>query len=242
MAAVLRCGEGSALSHGDAAALLGIAPRRGGSIHVSVPASRKPSGRGIQVHRRRQFEATTHHGIPVTTPACTIVDMAPGHTRDELERLVNEADARGLIKVPVLRAAVQDMHRRIGARKVALTIDRRTYTFTRSGLERVFIPLAMSVGFGRPQTCVYVNGFEVDFYWPDHGVVIETDGGTYHRTPAQQAADRRRDLTHTAAGLTPLRFTHGQIRYEPAFVLEILTAVYMSSIVNASSPTSRNFV
>jgi very-short-patch-repair endonuclease len=72
---------------------------------------------------------------------------------------------------------------------------------------------------------VYVNGFEVDFFWPDLGLVVETDGGAFHRTPAQQAADRRRDQTHTAAGLTPLRFTHGQVRYEPSYVGDTLTTV-----------------
>ena len=52
-----------------------------------------------------------------------------------------------------------------------------------------------------------VNGFEVDFFWPTLGLVVETDGLRYHRTPAQQARDRVRDQAHTAAGLTPLRFT-----------------------------------
>jgi very-short-patch-repair endonuclease len=67
-----------------------------------------------------------------------------------------------------------------------------------------------------------VNGFRVDFYWPDLGLVVETDGLRYHRTPARQARDRRRDQTHTAAGLTPLRFTHAQVRHEPTHVRETL--------------------
>jgi very-short-patch-repair endonuclease len=67
-----------------------------------------------------------------------------------------------------------------------------------------------------------VNGYEVDFYFPDLGLVVETDGGSAHRTPAQQTADRRRDQTHTASGLKSLRFTHGQIAFEPAHVEDIL--------------------
>lgn len=70
-----------------------------------------------------------------------------------------------------------------------------------------------------------MNGFEVDFYWPDLGLVVETDGLTYHWTPAAQARDRLRDQAHTAAGLTPLRFTHAQIRYEPQHVEQLLAAV-----------------
>jgi very-short-patch-repair endonuclease len=71
-----------------------------------------------------------------------------------------------------------------------------------------------------------VNGFRVDFFWPDLGLVVETDGLTYHRTAAQQARDRLRDQAHTAAGLTPLRFTHAQVRYEPGHVEHVLRTTY----------------
>ena len=67
-----------------------------------------------------------------------------------------------------------------------------------------------------------VNGFEVDFYWPDLGLVVETDGWRYHRTPSAQTRDALRDQTHTAAGLTPLRFSHCQVKYEPRHVRDIL--------------------
>jgi len=57
-------------------------------------------------------------------------------------------------------------------------------------------------------------------------LVVETDGLRHHRTPAQQARDRRRDQEHLAAGYTPLRFTHEQVRYEPEHVLSTLRAVF----------------
>ena len=70
-----------------------------------------------------------------------------------------------------------------------------------------------------------VNGFRVDFYWPSLGLVVETDGLRYHRTPAQQARDLVRDQAHIAAGMTPLRFTHAQVRFESASVRETLVSV-----------------
>jgi very-short-patch-repair endonuclease len=70
-----------------------------------------------------------------------------------------------------------------------------------------------------------VNGFKVDFHWPDLGLVVETDGLRFHRTPAEQARDRVRDQRHTAAGLTPLRFTRAQVRFEPGYVGETVAAV-----------------
>ena len=65
----------------------------------------------------------------------------------------------------------------------------------------------------------------VDFYWPELGLVVETDGLTYHRTPAQQATDLLRDHAHTAAGLTALRFSHAQVSREPDQVRSTLRAV-----------------
>ncbi len=69
-----------------------------------------------------------------------------------------------------------------------------------------------------------VNDFEVDFYWPDLRLVVETDGWRYHRTPAAQTRDALRDQVHTASGLTPLRFSHWQVKHEPAHVVGILRA------------------
>lgn len=93
-------------------------------------------------------------------------------------------------------------------------LDRFTFRLTDSELERRFLPLCVEAGLPLPLTRQRVNGFRVDFFWPDLGLVVETDGLRYHRTTAQQARDRLRDQAHTAAGLTPLRFTHAQVRFE----------------------------
>jgi len=65
----------------------------------------------------------------------------------------------------------------------------------------------------------------IPVYWPDLGLVVETDGLRYHRTPQEQARDRLRDQAHTSAGLTPLRFTHRQVRYDPKHVERTLKTV-----------------
>lgn len=83
----------------------------------------------------------------------------------------------------------------------------------------------LGAGLSPPRTGSRVNGFKVDFYWPDLGLVVETDGLRYHRTPKQQAKDRLRDQAHTAAGLTCLRFTYAQVALEPAHVRATLAAV-----------------
>ena len=85
--------------------------------------------------------------------------------------------------------------------------------------------IAAGAGLDRPLTRHYVNGFKVDFFRPELGLVVETDGLRYHRTPAQQARDRLRDQAHTAARLTPPRFTRAQVTVDPGQVQSALSAV-----------------
>ncbi len=82
-----------------------------------------------------------------------------------------------------------------------------------------------AAGLPEPLTQAYVNGYRVDFYFPEHGIVVEADSLRFHRTPAQQRRDRERDQAHAMAGLIPLRFTHAQIAHEPLYVRRVLETV-----------------
>jgi very-short-patch-repair endonuclease len=164
-------------------------------------------------------------GIPVTTPIDTLIDLATRLSRDQLEAAVNEADKLELTNPEELRAALDDIRRRPGIRRLRELLDRRTFTLTDTELERRFLRLAHAAGLPLPETGTYLNGFKVDFHWPTLRLVVETDGLRYHRTPAQQTRDRLRDQAHTAAGLTPLRFTHAQVRFDAGHVVATLTAV-----------------
>jgi very-short-patch-repair endonuclease len=228
MAAVLSCGPEAVLSHDSAGVLWGILPAERAGIEVSVPAPRDRRRPGVVVHRRhalRPADVTRKHGIPVTAPACTIVDIAATLTRNQLEAAIGEADKRDLIDPETLRSAVDAVRPRPGVANLRATLDRRTFTLTDSELERRFLPIVRRAGLPPPRTQRYVNGFRVDFYWPELGLVVETDGLRYHRTPAQQSRDRRRDQTHIAAGLTCLRFTHAQVGFQPGDVEATLSAV-----------------
>lgn len=145
--------------------------------------------------------------------------------RHEVEAAVSEADKLGLIDPEELRSALDGLGNRPGAGIMRGTLDRRTFALTDSELERRFLPLARDAGLPQPQTGRHVNGFKVDFFWPELGLVVETDGLRYHRTPIQQARDRLRDQAHTAAGLTALRFTHAQVTRERVHVQATLRAV-----------------
>ena len=226
MAAVLACGHGAALSGDHATALYGLLGVPRTAIEVSIPAGRRATTRpGLRVRRRRAFETTRHDGIPVTTVACTLVDLAARSGRKRTERAINQADIHGLIDPEALRAELSGLAPRPGLKQLRSWLDRSTFRLTRSQLERLFLPIADRAGLPLPQTRAVVNGYEVDFWWPDLGLVVEADSLKYHRTPQQQARDRLRDQAHARSDTRWLRFTDEQIAFEPDYVASTLRDV-----------------
>jgi hypothetical protein len=231
MAAVLACGPQARLSHRSAATLWGIwSERRGGRgpTEVVVPASVARRRPGLRVHRRGVFNAADGRvidEIPVTDPVTTLVDLAACLPNKQLEAAVNEADHLDLVNPERLRTALDLLPRRPGVARLRALLDAPTFVLTDSDLERLFLPIADAASLPLPRTQVWLNGYRVDFYWPELGLVVEADSLRYHRTPAKQATDNRRDQAHISAGLMPLRFSHWQVRYEPDHVQRTLTTV-----------------
>ncbi len=229
MAAVLACGGPgmAALSHSSAAALFKIGVEQAAGIEISRCSRDPVRVPGIRVHRRPSLcdgWYGFYEGIPITSPVQTLIDLATRHGTRQMERAMNEADHLGLVRTDDLRKALDDHPGEPGVARLRGIIDRATFRYTRSELERAFLPLAERAGLSSPRTSVYVNDYEVDFHFPELGLVVEADSLTYHRTAAQQRKDHERDQAHTAAGLTTLRFTHGQIKYEPDRVVRTLRA------------------
>jgi len=226
MAAVLACGDGAFLTHLSAGALYGVCAERPGRIEVGV---RDDHARRIEDIRNRRRPSLpervlgTVRGVRVTSPVQTMIDLATAQGPRHLLRSVNEADKLDVIDAERLRRAIEDHPGVPGVRALRRLLDRDTFVLSDDELERLFLPLALASGLPLPQTKVTVNGFEVDFFWPDLGLVVETDGWRYHRTPAAQARDALRDQIHTASGLTALRFSHRQVRDEPHHVKAVLT-------------------
>jgi very-short-patch-repair endonuclease len=229
MAAVLACGGPgmAALSHSSAAALFKIGVERAAGIEISRRSPDPVRVPGIRVHRRPSLKDGWfgfYDGIPITSPAQTLIDLATRHETRTMERAMNEADHLGLVRTDDLRVALDEHPGEPGVARLRAIIDRATFRYTRSDLEQAFLPLARRAGLSAPRTSVWLNGHEVDFHFPGLGLVVEADSLTYHRTAAHQKNDHERDQDHTAAGLTTLRFTHGQIRYEPDQVVRTLRA------------------
>ena len=227
MAAVRASGPEAVLSHRSAAALWGFGKEHPDYVEVSVRRPSEARLPGIRCHRRPSLpaeEITTRLHIPLTEPVRTLIDLATAVGPKTLERAINEADKHDVIDPDRLRRALDDHAGEPGIRPLRRILDKHTFRLSDDELERLFRPLAASAGLPTPLTKQIVNEFEVDFFWSDLGLVVETDGWRYHRTPSAQTRDALRFQTHTAAGLTPLRFSHYQVKYEPAHVERILRA------------------
>ncbi len=225
MAAILACGQSAVLSHRSAAALWAIGKERRGRTDVSIRRRCRRRRAGIRAMSRPSLPAgdiTIRNGIPVTSPARTLVDLATELGETALERAVNDADKHDLIDPESLRDALSGYAGEPGVRPLRALLDRQAFLLSDSDLEILFRPIAAAAGLPQPQTKEWVNGYEVDFFWPELALVVETDGLHYHRTASQQTRDRRRDQTHVAKGLMQLRFTHWQVKHEPAYVRKIL--------------------
>ena len=228
MAAVLRCGEGAAISHSSAAHAWGILDLGAAPTEISVPVQRNPREPQLRIHRRSQFpqsEVARRFAIPTTSPTLTLVDLAPRLPQHQLERAVDRAVGSQLLTPGFLRRRLDSIPRLPGRGILRALLDRDEFVLTESELERLFVPIALSAGLPVPQTQVHVNGHRVDFFWPELGLVVEADSLRWHRTAAAQARDAARDQDHVRAGLTALRFTHFQVKYEPDRVREVLAEV-----------------
>jgi very-short-patch-repair endonuclease len=233
MAAVLVCGNAAMLSHRSAAQLWGIGHEEGKRIDVTVRRKAEIHRAGIKVRARPSLPETSvvvRFGIPVTHPVQTLIDLTTELRVLQVERAINEADKLDLVDPETLRRALDAYAGMPGVKALRTMLDRHTFRLSDSDLEILFRPIALAAGFALPLSKHWVLGYEVDFWFPDHGLIVETDGLRYHRTPAQQTRAAKRDQKHVAAGYRVLRFTHWQIAHAATEVTEVLTQVRVRAI------------
>ncbi len=207
MAAVLACGPTAALSHRSAAALWRILPRWPTTADVTVPGDRRHPG--ITIHRSSHADATTHYGIPVTTPARTLVDLADVLNHRALTRAVNEAQVLGLVTPAEL---ITLLTRYPGRRTASLTPERGA---TRSHLEDNFVRFLKRHHLPLSELNQQIEGHEVDAFYRAHRLVIELDSRQFHTTPKAFERDRDRDADLLNAGFSTLRITDQRRKHQP---------------------------
>jgi very-short-patch-repair endonuclease len=231
MAAVLACGPNAVLSHRCAAALWGILEHWPTRVDVSVPrplASRE----GIRVHVTTiaADERTVRAGIPVTTVARTLLDLAAVLNAHELNRALERAEAlRPSDHTPLVALIERHRGRRGTANLRGAIKEGLRPAVTKSELERRFLSFIDKAELPRPQTnrWLQIGGewLEVDCVWPAQRVIVELDSRAYHQTTDSFERDRRRDRRAQAAGWRVLRVTDQAMRAEGCSLREELTAL-----------------
>lgn len=224
LAAVLACGPGAVLSHRSAAGVWGLMPRL--AIYPEVTAPRRSHPLPEIVARRsslRPDEVDAVDGIPVTSVARTMLDVAPLVDERGLERAWNEMEARQLrdsVGVEALVARHPGKRGIIRMREVMYST--KPAGRTRNELEERFVRLVDDYGLPRPRINAHLalrqRFLEIDALWPAERLAVELDGGAVHRTRRAFHKDRERDRVLLAEGYRTARVTWDQLRDEPAAI------------------------
>lgn len=221
-AALLAAGPGAALSHSSAASLWEMRPP-GAAVEVVVPHNRGVRLARVHVHRSRLLAAKDirfHKGLPVTSPARTLLDLTAILTPRQLELAFDRALVKRIMRLGDVEDVLARMPGRTGTPVLrAVLADHRGPTLTRSQAEELFLALVRRAQLPQPRVNARTAGYEVDFLWPAERVVVEIDGFRYHSTRRAFDHDHRKDQVLFSAGLIVLRFTYEQLKREPLNVI-----------------------
>ena len=212
LAAVKACGPNAVLSHFSAAALYGLVRWDDRYPEVTVADTTPRTHRGIRTHRTKAPDRTRHKGIPVTTPARTLIDLAATLHYRPLRRAVREAQ-RNLVTIRQILDTVD----RLGPRRGTATLTKILATGhapTRSELEDAVLDLLLKGGLKHPHVNVPLRignrRIIPDFRWPEQRLVIEADGAEWHDNKLAREDDAEKQALLEARGERVLRVTWKQ--------------------------------
>ena len=222
IAAVFSAGPWAVLSHRSAAMLWGLLTDSRAVIDVTTPDRGRASRQRVKVHRVRRLEPDDRavvDGIPITSIARTLVDVAATATPRELRYALEQAERLRLLD---LRTIARHRGRAGTAALTAALAEMQEPANTNPGIERVFLDLCDDAGIPRPLTNVFVAGYNVDAVWHEHRVVVELDSRSNHTTTRAFEEDRVRDATLQLAGYRVIRISWRRLVEEPAAVIATL--------------------
>ncbi|HEY2162242.1 MAG TPA: DUF559 domain-containing protein [Solirubrobacteraceae bacterium] len=222
-AALLACGEAAVISHRSAAWLWGLLSERPTEVDVTLIGSQCRPKQGIRRHRVKRLDDRSlrrRHGLPATSPARTVIDLAAEASDAELERAIAEGRAQGLIREGELERALEEAGTRPGTGRLrALLRAEGDPGITRSEGERILRRYLRAAGLAQPVTNRKVGRWEPDFLWREERVIVELDSWPFHRDRRAFERDRRKDMAMRDAGYTVIRITGRQLKDEPLMVI-----------------------
>jgi hypothetical protein len=216
-AAVLACGTGAVLSHGSAASLWRYVRDWSAALEVTAKSDRRRPG--ITVHRATTLtrkDVTRQLGVPVTSPARTVLDVTPRLAEKPLRRFMRDARLTHTLNLSDL-AELLDRHPHHPATgRLKPFLDPRAGGPTRSEFEDAFVEFARRYGLPAPITNTRVHGYEADALFPEERLIVELDGAEFHLDRYAFESDRDRDADLLAVGYVTVRITWERLKKQPA--------------------------
>jgi very-short-patch-repair endonuclease len=238
-AAVLACGADTVVSHGTAAALLGLWENEPRLIDVIAPVQ---AGRRIPgIYRRHtpppcSRDRWMHAGVPCTSPSRMIVDVAGMVREPSLRKTVEQAAVHGMLNVPEIDRILTGPRRRGSPTPRLVLADWRRYPPAmriRSPMEAKLLPLLTQHDIPIPRVNEVLqvgdDRFEIDFLWRRERLCVETDGGKYHGNPLARARDSRRNRILAGAGYRVRRISWEDLEDRPRGAMAELTRLLRSA-------------
>ena len=230
MAAVLAGGEQACLSDWASCALAGLVRWDGRRIDVTVRGTSHRDRPGIRFHRARSLDprdVTRLHGIPCTTPARAILEIAPQLSDHRLKRLLRKVQAERLANVEQIAAVLHRANGHRDTKRIAAIIDPGPAP-TASKHEDVVLDLILRAGFEHPAVNeplhVTSRPYTPDIRWPAQRLILEIDSSPWHDGPLSQQLDADRQAELEAAGERVLRTTRDQASAAPQQLVARLVA------------------
>jgi very-short-patch-repair endonuclease len=235
LAAVLAAGPAAWLSHRAAGALWHVVNSE--ALEVTTPVKR-PARAGIVLHTAKlpPDEVTVHEGIPTTTAARTLLDLATVLPRHRLERAIHEADHLQLTDHVPLSALLHRYPRRRGTKAIREILDAGGFGryVTKSELEAAFLAFLDAHGLPRPHMNATIRvgdrWITPDAVYREQRILIELDSRAWHTGGTSFDEDRARDRAARVAGWTPIRITHRHLKREAAALAADLHTLLHTSL------------
>ena len=189
-------------------------------VEVTVFGEWRPIRPGLRTHSSATLSPRDRrwvNRIPVTSPARTVLDLAPRHPEARLERVVADAERRGLLRPSDLVEQLERNPRRRGSAALRSVLGLKGGpAFTRSDAEARLLKLVRKAGLPVPESNAIVAGYEVDLFWREARVIVEFDSFAFHGDRHAFEQDRLRDAELQAAGFRVIRVTWRQLVDDPA--------------------------
>ena len=212
-AALLACGPRALISHVSALSLWGLIPPRapGTPVELTVVGTERGKHRAqIRAHRRGRLsraEVRRYQGLPVTSPALTLLDALPFVSPRDTEQALDRALTQHRTSPTAIRATLARHPTQRGVGRLKQLLDpTRPSSMTQSAAQERLLGLVRRTGLPSPETEQWLGPYRVDLLWREQRLVVEFDGWDPHGGRRAFDYDRRRDNWMTTRGwrvLTP---------------------------------------